>query len=195
VAEERVRARGDHLFGQAGGLRHQVEVESDRGGVTPQDVPHVHGRQDVEAGQVADRVGVVESGAEGDEGAAVVSGQREALVPQRAGQLDDVGGHGPLGVDGLVGGGGFAARAVPAQVRSDHGVVGRQVGGDVPPHQVRLREAVQEHDRAARAGDGRVEGHAIGDGYAPVVEARDDRFHGLVLLLSVIRCPEPSAPG
>ena len=54
--------------------------------------------QHVEAGQVGDRVGVVEPGAEGDQRAAVVAGQGEALVAERAGQRDDVGGHRALGV-------------------------------------------------------------------------------------------------
>jgi hypothetical protein len=104
-----------------------------------------------------DRLGVVEAGAEGDEGAAVVPGQREALVAERTGEGDDVGGHRALGVGGTGGVRGLVARAVAAQVGADDGVVSRELRCDVPPHQVRLREAVQQHDRIARSADGRVE--------------------------------------
>ena len=45
-----------------------------------------------------DAVGVVEAGAEGDERAAVVAGEREPVVPEAACEGDDVGGHRALGV-------------------------------------------------------------------------------------------------
>ncbi len=47
-------AGGDHPLGQAGRLGHQVEVEADGGGGAVHHVPHVQGRQHVEAGQVGD---------------------------------------------------------------------------------------------------------------------------------------------
>jgi hypothetical protein len=40
---------------------------------------------------------------------------------------------------------------------------------------VRLREAVQQHDRIARPADGRVERYAVGNRDALVVEAGDDQ--------------------
>jgi len=95
---------------------------------------------------VGDRAGVVEPGADGDQGAPVVAGQREAVVPEGAGEGDDVGTHGALGVGLPVGVGRLVAVAVAAQVRADHRVIGGQVGGDVPPHQVGLGESVQHHD-------------------------------------------------
>ncbi len=149
-------------------------MEADGGGDAVQRVPHVQGGQYVEAGQVGDRVGVVESGAEGDQGTAVVPGEREPVVAQGAGEGDDVGGHGALGVTGAVGLGGLVARAVATQVGADHGVVGREVGGDMAPHEVGLREAVQQHDGAAASGHGGVQGHAVRDGHAVVGEAGDD---------------------
>jgi WD40 repeat protein len=130
VAEEHVRAGTDQ---QAGWLSHEVEVEADGGARAVHGVPHVERRQDVEARQVRDRVGVVEAGAEGDEGAAVVPGQREALVAERTGERDDVRGHRALGVGGTGRVRGLVAGAVAAQVGTEHGVVIRQVRCDVPP--------------------------------------------------------------
>jgi hypothetical protein len=45
-AEEGVRIGGDQALGQAGRLRHQVQVEADGGGHAVHDLPHVRGRQD-----------------------------------------------------------------------------------------------------------------------------------------------------
>lgn len=182
VAEERVRARADHLLGQAGRLGHQIEMEADGGGGAVHDVPGVQRRQDVERGEMGDRLRVVEGRADRHEGAPVVTGQREPVVPERAGERDGVGGHGALGVRVGGCGGGFVARAVSAQVGADDGVVGGEFDGDVPPHEVGLREAVQEHDRAARAADGDVEGDVagdvVGDGDALIGEAGDGGVHG-----------------
>lgn len=52
---------------------------------------------------------------------------------------------------------GFVACAVAVQVGADHDAISGELGRDVSPHQVRLREAVQQHDRIARSADGRVE--------------------------------------
>ena len=128
----------------------------------------------VEARQVRDRLGVVEAGTEGDEGAPVVPSQREALVAERTGERDDVRGHRALGVGRTGRVRGLVARAVAAQVGADHGVVLRQLRCDVPPHQVRLRKAVQKHDRIARPAKGRVQRDALGDGDALGLEAGDD---------------------
>jgi hypothetical protein len=123
---------------------------------------------------VGDRRRVVEAGADGDQRAPVVAGQGEPVMAQLVRQRDDVGGHGPLGVDVAHR---LVARAVAAQVGTDDGVVGGEVRGDVPPHEVGLREAVQQHDRAARAADRDVERHVLGDGDALVVESGDGEVH------------------
>jgi hypothetical protein len=151
-------------------------VEADGGARAVQRVPHVERRQHVEACQVRDRFGVIEAGPEGDEGSAIVPGEREALVPECLGEGDDVGGHRALGVRGAGRVRGLVARAVATEIGTDDGVVGRELGRDVPPHQVRLREAVEQHDRIARSADGRVERYAVRNGDALVVEAGDD--HG-----------------
>ncbi len=149
VAEEGVRGRGDQLLRKAGRLGHQVEVEGDGGVDAVHRVPHVQRRQDIEAEQVGDVVRVVEPGPERDQRAAVVPGQSEPVVAESRGQRDDIGGHRALRVRRTAVGR-LVAGAVAAQVGADHRVVAGQVGRDVPPDQVGLREAVQQHDRAAR---------------------------------------------
>ncbi len=114
VAEERVRAGTDQLLGKAGRLGHEVEVKADGRARAVHGVPHVERRQDVEARHVRDRVGVVQAGTEGDEGAPVVPSQREALVAERTGERDDVGGHRALGVGRTGRVRGLVARAVAA---------------------------------------------------------------------------------
>jgi hypothetical protein len=177
VAEEGVRRGTDHALGQTGRLGHQIEVEADGGGDAVHHLPHVQGRQDIEARQVGDRLGVVECGTEGHQGLTVMSGQRESLVPEFTGQRHDVRGHGPLGVDGAVGLGRLVTGAVAAQVGADHGVDGGEVGGHMAPHQVGLREAVQQDDGRAGTADDRVQEDPVGDGDAVVIEAGDDRCH------------------
>jgi hypothetical protein len=180
MTEEDVRGGVDHPLGQTRRLGHQVEVEADGRAGAVHHVPHVQRGQHVERGEMGDRLGVVEARADGDQRAPVVPRQGETLVAQSAGERDDVGGHGALGVRVPVGAGvdGLVAGAVAPQVGTDDGVVGREVGGHVPPHQVRLRESVQQHDRAAGSGDGDVERDMVGDGDPPVVEAGDGRCHG-----------------
>jgi hypothetical protein len=134
-----------------------------------QHVPHVERGQHVEDRQVRDVGGVVEPGPERDERAAVVTGQREPVVPEGGRERDDVVRHRAL----VVAGGGLAAGAVPAQVRADDGVMSGERGRDVAPHQVRLREAVQEHDGRAAAADRGVQRDAVGDGDVAVFEAFD----------------------
>jgi hypothetical protein len=126
---------------------------------------------------VGDRAGVVEAGPDCHQGAPVVPGQGEPVVAERAGQGDDVGGHGPFGVGDAVRVGRLVTGAVAAQVGNDDGVVGGQVGGHVPPHQMGLREAVQQHDRPARTADRHVEGHVGGDRDALIVESVDGECH------------------
>ncbi len=134
-------AAGDHLFGQARRLGHQVEVEADRGGDAVQDVPHVQRGQDVQGRQVGDGLGVVQAGADGDEGAAVVAGIANRSWPRARGDGHDVGGHCALGVDGPSVSPGSRCRRNRAG-QGNHGVVGGEVGRDVAPHQAGLRKAV-----------------------------------------------------
>lgn len=87
---------------------------------------------------MGDRVRVVQPGADGDQRAAIVPGEREPVVPERVGERDHVGGHGALGIGQPGRVGRFAAVPVTAEVGAEHGVVRGEVGGHVPPHQVGL---------------------------------------------------------
>lgn len=170
-------------------------MEGDRRRRAVEGVPHVECRQDVQTGQMGDRVRMVEARPEGDQRAPVVPGQREPGVPQPACQGDDVVRHGPLGI----GVGAVLARlvavAVAAQVGADHGVVDRQVRRDMAPHQVGLREAVQQDHGRAGPSHGHVEGHVLGDGHALVLESGDGGSHGGALFGRTAsgrhRCPGP----
>ena len=114
----------------------------------PQGVP---GGDDVEDGELGDRPRVVQGHAVGDARAPVVARHGEALEAEFAHHQDLVVGHRALGV-GVMGGaaGRLAAVAVTAQVGEDDHVVLGQDGGDVVPHDVGLRVAVQQQDGGAR---------------------------------------------
>ncbi len=126
-------------------------------------------------------VRVVEAGAEGDQRTAVVPGQREPVVAERAGQGDDVRGHRPLGVRVGAALGRFVAGAVSAQVGADHGVIGarsaatcrhiRWVCGKPCSSTIGLPEPPTATFSAT----------SVGDGDALVVEAGNGRGHDFVL--------------
>lgn len=124
-------------------------METDCRGYTVHDVPHVQGGQHIEARQVRDRPGVVQSCAEGDQRTAVVADQGKLLVSQSISDLDGVCCHGSLCIGVGIAFGGFVAVTVTTQIRADDGVVGREVSRDVPPHQVGLWKSVQQDDGAA----------------------------------------------
>ncbi|GAA3165327.1 hypothetical protein GCM10020001_107990 [Nonomuraea salmonea] len=94
---------------------------------------------------------------EGGRGARVDACHRGRGHTERGEQRGGVVGQG----GGVVPGGGPAARAEPAQVRRDHLMVSRQVGHDVRPHLPSVREAVQQQDGGAGAGDGDVQLDAV----------------------------------
>jgi hypothetical protein len=112
VGEDRVRRLGPGIeevyeegsvdawvicSGRPGGLGREGEVEADCAADTVQGVPHAEGRKDVDGQGAGHCLRVVQRGAEGYEGAAVVTGQGETAVSQLAGEAHDVPGHGPLG--------------------------------------------------------------------------------------------------
>jgi len=86
----------------------------------------------------------------GDTAAAIVSGDHEALESELPHHGDDIGCHRPLGVRRMVGQRGRAtAVAVAAQVGADDREPLGEPRRNVPPHQMRLRKAVQQHQRRA----------------------------------------------
>jgi hypothetical protein len=90
----------------------------------------------------------------GDAAATVVAGHREPVEAEPRHRRDHVGRHGALGVGRVVRRrGGAAALAVASEVRAHHRVSGCQSWRDAAPHEVGLREAVQQQEgrSAARA--------------------------------------------
>jgi hypothetical protein len=110
-------------------------------------------RHRVEDRECLDRVGVVERGARGDVGAAVVPDDGEPPVAERPHERDAIAGHRALRVRLVVGRGSRASTlAVAAQVGADDGVLGREERRDAVPRRVRPRmPAQQEHRRPGAA--------------------------------------------
>ena len=112
-------------------------------------------------------------------GTAVVTDHGEPLEPERRHQRDLVGRHGAERVPGVVGTRlGTVGVAVAAQVGRDDGVLPRQLRGDAVPHDVALREAVQQQDRRALAAADGVDPHArtvaIGHDDVDLLELRSE---------------------
>ena len=85
-----------------------------------------------------------------DAAAAVVAGHRELVEAEIAHHDHLVARHGALGVPLVPGAArGLAAVPVAAEVGEDYRVVFGEGGSDVMPHDVGLRIAVQQQDRAA----------------------------------------------
>jgi hypothetical protein len=105
-------------------------------------------RQRVHDHQTRDELRMVQRNARGDKTAAVVSNEREPLVPEHSHRRDDIGGHRSLGrlrVFGLVR---WQRRAaVSAQVGADDRVFVCQARSDAVPCRVRSRMAVQQYHR------------------------------------------------
>ena len=122
--------------------------------------PHLAGRDDVDGDERGDRLGMVERQAVGDAPAAVVAGNHEARMPQRAHDGQAVLGHGALGIDGVLGvSGRRGAGAVAAQIGNDQSAVAGELRGDLVPDDVGLRIAVQQQQRRAGAAGAGVDFH------------------------------------
>ena len=139
--------------------------------------PRVHGRRrrDVDHGEAGHGGGVVERHAVGDASAAVVAGDGEAVVPERAHQRHLVLRHAALGVgDMALPAVRLAAVAVAAQVGRDHGEALRQRRRDLAPGHVRLGMAVQQEQRRSAAADGGADRDPGRDGHVDEAEAREE---------------------
>ena len=109
-------------------------------------------RHDVEHRELLDPVGVIERQPVRHPRAAVVAAAAEAIVAERAHQLDHVPRHLGLGVGRVVGSGsGLEGACIAAQVRADHGEAAGQSRRHLVPHDVALRVAVQQKERRPRA--------------------------------------------
>ena len=170
MVQERGGVGADHPLGERRTLRQQVPGPEAQRRAAAHPLELVDGGHHVEERGARDTLGMVEGQAVGDAGATIVADDREALVAERRHELDDLCRQLALGVA-------LAARpayrrlrgAVATQVRH-HDAVGRGQGRcDLPPADVRLREAVQEQDRRPVA-------HRC-DEVARLAD-RDERLHG-----------------
>ena len=120
-------------------------------------------------------LGMVQRRPERDVGAAVVAGDGEPLVPQRAHQRDAVARHRALGVRLVVGRRRRLGRlAVAAQVRAHDRVRAGQQRRDAVPCRVRARVAVQQQQRRAAAAVAHAQ-HGLADVDALEREAVEHR--------------------
>ncbi len=89
----------------------------------------------------------------GDVGTAVVPDDREGVVAEYPHQLDDVGGHRPLGVRRvIIGAGWLAGQAVPTKIRTAHRMTPDPGRRHPVPRRVGTRVSMQEqHGRAGAA--------------------------------------------
>ena len=107
--------------------------------------------------------------------AAVVAGEKEALITERRHDLEHVAAHGAEAeVDILRAGLGQRAVAVAAQVRQDDVIVLRKLRRDLVPADVILRIAVQQQQRRAGAAVAQADGGAAG-AHVEMLEARKQR--------------------
>jgi hypothetical protein len=107
-------------------------------------IPDHPGWNHVKNGQPLDSLGMVQSQAVSDTTAAVVPGHREAREAEFFHDDDHVVRHGSLRIGRMVSvRGGTPATAIAAKVGTDNRKPTGQLRGDIPPHQVRLREPMQ----------------------------------------------------
>ena len=159
AVQEVQRVAADEPLGQLGGLDEEEPVVVG-GGDRPVEVDVGRG-QDVQQREARHPVRVVERHPVRHTGAAVVADHGEPVEAERRHQRDLVRGHRLERVPGVVVARGRPARvAVAAQVRRDDGAVAGQLGGDPVPHDVALREAVQQQDGRPVAAADRVDAHA-----------------------------------
>lgn len=130
---------------------------------------------------------VVESGPDPDEGAAVMTDQTEPIRPDGAHDTEDVACHGGFRVGLGRDRSRLVAGAVAAQIGHDDLVGVSELAGDVAPHEVRLREAVEQDGGGPAAAHGDVELDAAVAGDCSVVEAVDGHVgHGSDLSMMVL---------
>jgi len=102
-------------------------------------------RRDVEHGQLGDPVRIVGGQPMGDAPTPVVADHGEAFEPQVRHQARQVARHGALGIGRVVRiRRRLAAVAVTTQIGHDQGVMPRHQGGQLVPHGMGLRIAVQQ---------------------------------------------------
>ena len=170
--------RADQALGDAVSDREKEPVIVGRGHGPRHVAEDMPGRHDVEDGKPGHGIRIVQRQAVRDAGAAVVADQLELREAELAHQPHLIAGHGPLGVH-LPRGVRFRLSrvAVAAQVGEHDGVILSEGGGDIAPHEVVLRVAVQHEHGRTRPRGGAVDGDAV-DVDMLVLEAGQQCGHG-----------------
>ena len=141
-----LRVGGDHALGRLVRLAEEEPVPPRGGEARVAAVERLGDRHGVQHGERVDGVGMVQRGAEGDVGAAVVADDGEALVAERAHQRRRS--RGPSRAWSTARGrpvGGLGRLAVAAQVGADDRVPARRGAGATPvPGRVRARVPVEQ---------------------------------------------------
>ncbi len=166
----------DEALRQVIGLDEEEPVEIALGRLLGEVPVLVEGRQDVHEDDLGDGVGVVEGHAVGDARAAVVPDHGEAVEAELLHHPHLIRGHGALRVGRVVGRGlGLGAVAVAAQVGGDHGEGSGEARRHPVPHDVGLREAVEQEKGRARAAGHQVDG-GVRQADLPVRESLEHVF-------------------
>jgi hypothetical protein len=184
AADPAVRVEGEQVLGERLRLGEEEPVPVAEAEFPVGVAEGVPGRHDVEHRELGDRLRVVERHPVADAGAAVVSHHGELLKAQLAHHQHLVPGHRALGVGLVVAAArGLAAVPVAAQVGEDHGVVFGEDGGDVMPHDMGLRVAVQQQHRAAAflAPDERVDPYSVWCERHPLEQSGQRNGHGCLI--------------
>lgn len=95
---------------------------------------------------MSDRLRVIQPSPNSHQRPPIMPGEREPLMTERTSNGDHIARHGALRIR-LTRVNRLVTLPVPTQVKTEHRVITREISGDMPPHQMRLRKAVQQHDR------------------------------------------------
>ena len=152
AAKIEFRIGTDHLFGQWRRLDQEEPVVIGCGKTHVGLPVHRRRRRDIHNGDAADAITVVTRQAVRHAATPVMSGNHEAVMAEPAHQSGHIGCHGAFGVGGV---GGIACRmaavAIAAKVGRNNGISFGKRRGDLVPHHVCLRKAVEQQQRRAVA--------------------------------------------
>jgi hypothetical protein len=148
MAEVELGIVADQALGERRRLGEEIPVVRRLCAGDPHALVLLHGGDDIEHRQLLRPRRVVERESVGDPRAAVVPGERKAFVAEQFHDLHQVPGRRPLAI-GVKRSAGrrFRAVAVAAHVGTHDGEILGQRGGDLVPHDVGLRIAMNQQER------------------------------------------------
>src|SRR5438093_161668 len=146
------RNRRDHALEHLVGLCHERPMPRVQRPLARGVAPHVARRENVEQGDLAHAVGMVQRQPMRGARSAVVPRKKEAVMAERGHHVDLIARHGAKRVMAMIGAAvdGADAVAVPAQIGGYDVEFCRQPAGDLVPAGMRLRVAMEQQQRRAR---------------------------------------------